>query len=37
MGPHTHLLPELLGSTDEALEKLIPAAHYNCLSLYFPD
>ena len=36
-GPHTHLLPELLGSTDEALEKLIPAAHYNCLSLYFPD
>lgn len=36
-GPHTHLLPDLLGSTDEALEKLIPPVHYNCLSLYFPD
>ncbi len=36
-GPHTHLLPDLLGSSDEALDELIPPAHHVCLSLYFPD
>ena len=36
-GPHTHLLPHLLGSSDEALDELIPPAHHVCLSLYFPD
>lgn len=36
-GPHTHLLPDLLGSSDEDLDKLIPPSYHNCLSLYLPD
>ena len=36
-GPHTHLLPDLLGTTDETLEAMIPTTHSSCLSLYFPD
>ena len=33
-GPHTHLLPALLGTRDGPLDQLIPASHSICLSLY---
>ena len=36
-GPHTHLLPQLLGTTDEPLDRLVPIDHSVCLSLYLPD
>ena len=36
-GPHTHLLPALVGTTDETLEAMIPPTHASCLSLYAPD
>ena len=36
-GPHTHLLPQLLGSVDEGLDVRIPDGHRVCLSLYSSD